>query len=386
MDIDKLSNRAIKEMLSIKPTTPAVTIYLPTHRSAAPSCISEDEIRFKNLHAKAKALLKVREDSRQFISEFDNMLNSLAGNLEFWEHQTEGLLICSRPRELRLFHLPLDCEEYLAVADQFHLASVFGILNDLRDYYVLVVAQHSPRLLRGDFYGLQPAGVELLSSIKAGLKIDEMDQKNEQQVSSYGNRQGYNGRGGSKNPAEEERQRFWRVIDDRINKQADRNLPLLLAGIESEVSEYRAASRFPAILGTHIEGSFSGANPRDLFPKALEIILKEIINPEHNRIIKEYKELRGRSPGLVERDFATINKAAAEGRIDKLLLSGVRYTTDTIRENIKSVPLVIFPPEESAQAINEIARIVYGSSGTIVNIEQTHMPVKGAQILAVMRY
>lgn len=386
MDIANLSSRTIRSLFKFNLTSPAVTIYMPTHRSASPPNMSQDEIRFKNLHAKTVKILKSREDSRQFTPEIDDLLTSISNKREFWEFQTEGLLICARPGQYKLFHLPFECQEYISVSDQFHLAPIFGILNDLQKFYVLIVTQHLPSLLIGDFYGIKTKDLKLPESIETGLKIDEMGQENEQQVSSYSNGNGYNGRGGFKNPAEEERQRFWRVIDSLVREHTNNAIALILAGIESEISEFRAISRYPNILDSHIEGSYSGAKANDIFMAALSLFSDTIIKQEHDQVISEYKELAGQSPSMVGHDIATIDKAAAEGRIKKLLLAGINYTTDTIRDNKDPVAVLQMPSIESAQAVNEIARTVFNSSGRIINIEQRHMPVKGAQILAIMRY
>ena len=374
-------------MLAKQPAAPAVTIYMPTHRQASPPNMSEDEIRFKNIYTKAIEILKTREDSKDFLVSFDQLTKEILSNQDFWKQQTEGLLLCARPNELKMFHLPFDTQEYLAVADQFHLAPIFGLLNDFKDFYLLLLGQHSPQIYKGSTYSLSGPLIELPATLEDALKIDEMDQENEQQVSSYSNGGGYNGRGGSKNPAEEERHRFWRIIDDEINRRLpDRNLPLILAGTESEISEFRAISRYQTILTKHLEGSYATTKANDLLKPANDIIQSELIQPEHERLIEQFKMLAGKSPDMIGTDIATITQASNEGRIDKLLLSGIRNTTDTVRDNLQPVPLLSMPSPESAQAVNEIARIVYDSSGQIINIEASRMPIPGSDMLAIMRY
>lgn len=388
---NKLTSETLKKLLQGQAKAPAVTIYLPTHRSASPPNMSEDEIRLKNLGSKAAEIIQTREDGRTFQKEFCDKIDRLLNDRSFFEHQTEGLLICSRPGEFEMFFLPIDTDEYVAVSDLYHLAPVFGLLNDFTDYYVLTVAQHNPALLKGDMYGLYPTTLELPSSLIDGLNIDEMGQENEQQKSAYGGTtgaggSGYNGRGGDKNPAEEERQRFWRMIDKLVIDHTDRKLPLILAGIGSEIAEYKQQTNYPNVVKKHVEGSFDGVNPNNLFEPAFDILKSEIINPAHDHTISEYERLSGQSPEMTAYDFASITDAANEGRISTLLLAGIRFTRDTIRDNTKPVPVLSFPPEESAQAIQEVARTVWDAGGSIVNIEREHMPKDNAEMLAIMRY
>ena len=379
----------VEELLTDETRAPAVTIYLPTHLDASPPNQSEDEIRAKNLLNKAVSIMDTRDDSRNYKKEFTESFEPLLASPNKFEHQTAGLLVCSRPGRFAIYHLPLDSEEYVAVSDQYHLAPVFGIINDLREYYILILAQQYPILYQGDFYGVYKSDIKLPSSLKVALNIDETGKENEQQRSAYGGVRGtygFNGRGGDKNPAENERMRFWRMIDQALMKHGDRKRPLIIAGIASEISEYLAHSHYPQILKHHIEGNFSGSNPIDLYRLAMNVIRHELLNPYHDRVIEEYKGLNGQAPHLTADNFAAIADAAEKGRVDKLLVSSIRYTADTVRDNYKPVPVITFPPVESSQAVNDIARIVWNCGGSIINIESSHMPKKGALMVATMRY
>lgn len=384
-----LSHQAIDNLLSQAPQAPAITIYLPTHRAATPPNMTEDQIRFKNLVHKAVEILKNRDDGREVEKALCDRLEHLLENRQFWESQTEGLLICGRPDSFTALRLPIDTEEYVAVTDHFHLAPIFGALNDMREYYVLVVAQHAPALYKGDMFDLYSTDLRLPETVEAGLNLDETNQKSEQQRSAEGassNAGSFNGRGGARDPRQDDRQRFWRLINQKVHEFADSKLPLVLAGVESDIAEFKAESNYPNILKDHIAGSFSGTKPHDLFDPALTIIRKTVINPAHDEVITEYQRAKGQAPDQAAHDMAAITKASEAGRIDKLLLAGVRYTTDTVRDNSEPVPVLTFPPEESAQAVHDIAYQVWNASGQVVNIEADHMPEPGALMLATLRY
>ncbi len=81
-----LSYQAINELLSEKPRAPAVTIYLPTHISASPPHMSEDQIRLKNIKNKAIKILNAREErASKFAEELDRSLESFLSDTVFWE-------------------------------------------------------------------------------------------------------------------------------------------------------------------------------------------------------------------------------------------------------------------------------------------------------------
>jgi hypothetical protein len=148
MDVRNLDKSALDILLNPQ-TDYAITIFMPVHTSASPPHITENQIRLKNLVHKAIGRLPEHGEGRQLAQELQVRLNSLHDDLSFWENQTPGLLICAAPGRLDMFHLPIDTEEYVAVDRQFHLAPVFGLLHDARDFYLLVLAQHNPRIYKG---------------------------------------------------------------------------------------------------------------------------------------------------------------------------------------------------------------------------------------------
>ena len=85
--------------------------------------------------------------------------------------------------------------------------------------------------------------------------------------------------------------------------------------------------------------------------------------------------------------FAAIRDAAEQGRIDKLLIGTLRYTTDTVRDNTEPVPVITFPEPEPSQAIHDIASRVWNASGTIIPIDQAKLAhLRALPMLATYRY
>ncbi len=282
-----------------------------------------------------------------------------------------------------MFYLPYDTQEYLSVDEMFHLAPVLSLLNDLKDYYVLCVTQHKPKIYKGDLYGLSEILIGLPNNLEEGLLIDEIGLTNERQGSVYASTKGFNARGGHKNSAEEERHRFWRMIDQRVLKYTDKKLPLILAGTKNEISEYRRQTNYPKVLNRHVDGVNES---RALFSQALKLFKEEIIKPRHEAIVNQYLQLGGMLTDKIANDFTAITKAADDGRVDKLIVSGIKLTTDTVQDNSEPVPVITMPPEETAQLSNYITREVWGSGGELVNIEAGSMLVEGRLMLAIMRY
>jgi hypothetical protein len=179
--------------------------------------------------------------------------------------------------------------------------------------------------------------------------------------------------------------RFWRMIDEIINKETDEHLPLILAGTESETVEYKAMSKYPDILEETINGNHSHDRLQDLFVKAVQVVRKEIIEPWHQEALDDYLHIRGANPDRTALDAAAIEEAANQGRIDKLLVRLSSHTTDTVRDNNEAVDRISFPESRLARLINSMALKVWRMSGTVINLTNLQIP-DGAPMVARLRY
>jgi hypothetical protein len=375
----KLKYAEIKKLLSSTAKAPAVTIYLPTHKAFTPQNMNEDQIRFKNLYTKALELLESRDKHSEFNTEFKRICTDLLNDKDFWQNVSESLLLCVRPGKVKYFHLPVGSEEYVAVADHFHLSPVLGLRQDLVEYYVLAVAQHHPFLLKGDAYGLTFTDVKLPQTIEAALGIDEMHQKSIQFSGVRGSTEGeFHGHGSAKDTGDAERLQFFKIIDETINKKIGDKKPLILAGVEAEIAEYRPQSNYPNIVEPHIEGSFTKADADILHPKAQVIIQEQIITPAHKQVLETYQQLRGQaSPKAVE-TTPELKDAAKAGKIATLLLGMSKVTQDNTRQ-------LIFPDDSASQAIDYVAQQVVSQSGEVITVAQDEMP-GNKLMLAINRY
>ncbi len=394
--MDKLDHGTLKQLLD-QEARPAVTMYVPMHTTASPPHISENQIRFKNLVHQVLQYLPPHGDGATVAKALQAQLQELHDDLSFWEDQTPGLLLCASPQELQLFHLPIDTEEYMAVDDHFHLAPVLGLLHDVRDFYLLALAQRNPKLYQGNLYGLEAVNLRLPANAREALNIDELNQRLENQGTATGpsskgaaggpgqSRGWFNGRGGARNTEAEERLRYLRLLDQLIMGATDHHLALILAGTEDEVSLYRSASHYPHLLAGTIHGNHTLDDQRTLFETASKIIWSEVIVPEHQAAASEYRRISGANPSRVAEDSERIAEAAGQGRIDKLLARLSELTADTVRDQTRPMPRLTFPKGQASKRLNDVALNVWRNSGTVYNLLPDEMP-SGSLMAARLRY
>lgn len=385
--MDKVTQESVTELLQ-SDAHPAVTIYIPMVNSAAPPHISENQIRFKNMVHRAQEKLAGSEDGKKLSKDLSHLLTCYYDDMDFWKSQSRALLITAAPDMVRLFKLPVDSEEYVAVDEAFHLAPVLALLSDDRRFYVLALAQQHSRLYRGDMHGLELMDIGLPASLREALGIDELNQQSENQGSATGSSMStgwFNGRGGARNPQENDRIRLWHLLDKRLNDRADRSLPLLLAGIDAENAEFRAISRYRHLMKAAIPGNHTETRPEELHARAWELVHHELVQPEHAAALEEYIRLTGANPERVARDTDTIQSAAEQGRIAKLLTMMSRQTTDTVRDKVAPSYLISFPSGDHSRLVNNLASKVWQMSGKVISLLPQEMPY-GAPMVARLRY
>jgi hypothetical protein len=385
--MEYIDEKAVEKLLT-EEVSPKVTIYLPVHTSSSPPHLTENQIRLKNLFNTAREQLPKHGVGQQLADELHDALQEIYDNLKFWEQQTPSLLICASPGSVRMFHIAIDTEPFAIVDEQYHLAPVLGLMNDTRRYYVLALAQQDPVLYEGDLHQLQPSSVQLPASAEIALGIDEANQRTEHQssVGSAGRgMNGFNGRGGARSPEPSDRERYFRKIDAIVNDKLDRNLPLLLAGTETDIALFRRLSRYPHILSSELQGNYIAVQPKDLLGKASALIWLELIEPEHQAAIERFERLQGSNTDKTAVDEATIRKAAGIGRVETLLTSLLRRTSDTVQDSLHDVLRITFPPAELCRSLNQLAVDVWRNQGRVLCLEPQKMPVRG-RLAASLRY
>lgn len=382
----KLQAETVTSLVEKDINGPAVTIYLPTHRNSSPPNMTEDQIRFKNLYRKAIDALQERDKHHPFNQQFLDQCEALLDSREFWEHMSESMVIIATTDMFEYYHLPIDSDEYVAVDDHFHLVPVLGLVNDMQDFHVLSVAQHGPTLFDGDLYELTPSSLELPATLEEALNIDEMHVKSLQFSAVNSSKGGmYHGHGAGKDTGDEERMKFWRLIDSMVCYHIDTKKPLILSGTDSEIAEYCSITKHPHILESRIDGSYGKEDALKLHEQAVEIMQSEFIGAKHMEALNDYERINGQSPERTASHMEDLQDSASKGKVATLLVGMMRHTTDTVRDNKHAVPKLVFPDGMFEKKIDDLAKQVVTQGGAIVSMLQEQMP-RNQMALAINRY
>lgn len=367
-----------------------ISIYLPTHRHSTPIHIQEDQTRYKNLVRKARETWQSESTDMTMLSVFDK-LESKMEQFEFWQQTSEGMAVFASSEMIEVYHLPVECEERVCVADAFDITPLLITTADDQPFYLLDLAMHNTKLFKGDMYGLEPVAIDFPASPEAALNIDEMFSNSNTVRSQNGpsgasNAIAPHGQGDSNAAGREERLQYFRIIDNMIANDTaiDHSFPVLVAGTDSEAGDYRNMSKLPTLIRTYIQGNHTNSTLQDLWTLAWPIVQTEVVQKRANEAISQLNEKAGLQKSSC--DYKDMTEAANMGRIKTLLVGITRRTTDTVSDAVHTaVPILTFAKQHEYENVTELVRKVLAQGGSILGVGNEMLPAK-VPVAAIYRY
>ena len=135
------------ERLVLQGAGPSVSLFPPTHR-AGPE-VQQAPIRLKNLLREATEALQAGGVRSPMIHSVLAPLRRLVNDGLFWQYQSDGLALYSRPGWWRALRVPLHLPELAVVADRFYVRPLLPLLTGDGHFFVLALSQNRIRLLEG---------------------------------------------------------------------------------------------------------------------------------------------------------------------------------------------------------------------------------------------
>jgi hypothetical protein len=353
--------------------------------------MQEDQTRYKNLIRQAKEKWHEQVGDDSMASTFEQMEGKLAA-VDFWQQTTEGLAVFVGPGTFEVFQLPIECEERVCVADSYDITPLLIIEAYDQPYYLLDLAMHNTKLFKGDMYGLEPVAVDFPASPEAALNIDEMFSnsntiRNQNSPASDGSGAvASHGQGDSNRAGREERFQYFRILENTMTalKEFDSTLPIVIAGTDSEVGDFRNSTKLTTVVHEYIQGNHTNTTLPELSRLAWPIIQSEIISKRAIDAIEQLREKEGLQKSSY--DYKDVTEAANMGRVQTLLVGITRKTTDTVSDALQNaVPILTFAGQPDYERITELVKKVLAQGGTILGVGNEMLPAK-VPVAAIYRY
>jgi Bacterial archaeo-eukaryotic release factor family 3 len=300
---------------------PCVSMFLPTHRAGRE--VEQAPIRLKNLLRHATDALKSDGVRAPEIDRLLAPLRRLLDDRLFWQYQSDGLALFSRPGWWRSFRVPLDLPELAVVDDRFHVTPLLQLLAGDGHFFVLALSQNQIRLLEGTRDRVEEVelpGVPL--GVRDALQGEEVQRQLQLYVADRGGPGAgriYHGHGHPGEGQAERILRYFRKVDRGLREVlASERAPMVLAAVEHLSPIYRKANTYPQLVDEVLPGSPEGLSPHELHARAWPIVEPLFLRAQREAVAR-YDRLAG--TGQTSQDAQDIVRAAEDGRIETLFIS-----------------------------------------------------------------
>lgn len=175
---------------------------------------------------------------------------------------------------------------------------------------------------------------------------------------------------------------FFRQIDRGVNEiLRSRNEPLVLAGVEYELSLYRTVNTYPHLAAEAVQGAPNGLKAGEMHARALEAMAR-CYRKKVDEVLAEYNHKAGGGASNRLKDIVT---AAHDGRVLTLLISDSLESTGVFNEATHTVKARETGTSEDGDLINDAAVETILHAGQVYVVENGRMP-NGAPLAAVFRF
>ncbi len=348
----------------------SVSIYLPTDPA---SNGDPERIEFKTLAAQASAQLGDAGVGVRVIRPFEEEIEYLYEDEEFWRYQARSLAAFASAEWLITFRLPNRLVSQVEVSDRFHLRPLLRTLTFPHVAFVLALAQGAVRVVEVSPH-LDPARIN----------VDDLpsDVASAAGKSSIADRAPIRRLQGAEGQKVRIRQ-YARQVDQALRPFLNGlEVPLILAAAEPIESIYRSVNTYPHLLAQGISG-----NPETASDAELAAASRSILDDLYAAQLREVNELYERRSveGRALSDVAEVARAATFGAVQTLLVDIDAAVPGEVDDQTGAVSFAPAAAGDIHDVTDEIARRAWLSGASVLAVRDRDIP-GGGPVAATLRY
>jgi hypothetical protein len=385
--MDILNPTALKSLIAQQGKW-CVSLYMPTHPVGREQ--QQDPIRLKNLLAQAETNLLANGLRRPEVQKLMRPAEELLWNREFWQRQGDGLAIFLTNDFYKFYRLPVPFEELLNTGNGFHIKPLLPCLGRGIKFYVLAVSLKDVRLFEGNADTASEIELNFPTGMEEALWADEPEKYLNMHSGSISTGEGKGGAGvfHGHDPADEEKTnilRFFQSVNQGLNELLDdKNIPMVLAGVDYLLPIYREASSYHNLLENGIIGNPDREKLKDLHARAWNIV-RPIFEESQKKAFEKFEQLNGQKSGLAVKDIETAVKAASFGQVETIFVPLDRQKWGRYDPQNNKVILKEEPGPENEDLFDLAAAQTLLNSGQVFAVPPEQLP-GGGEIAAILRY
>ncbi len=277
--MDIITKKDFNELLLKSP--PCISIFMPTHRFGHEVNEKQDSIVLKNHLQSLEKQLKEKSLSSKEIEQLLAPAYALYKDEAFWNYQNDGLAIYMAKDFIKTIQLPYAIEDALYVNDTFNIAPLIEAISNKENYYVLTLSKHDAKFYQGNAFSLSRYEVDGLPN---GMDdVVQFEEKEGKQLFRQGSKGGsgsanFHGHGEGTLTDKDAIITYFQEVDRTLCAEVlhDKNLPLLLAGVEYLLPIYKSISKYTHIVDEVLTGNHDFDKEHLLFEQVKELIIPHV--------------------------------------------------------------------------------------------------------------
>jgi hypothetical protein len=341
-------NRQDVEQLQQMSGYPALTITLPTHRTAPDN--QQDPIRLRNLVAQATERL-LGEFSKREVAPLLDRLHALAEGVNY-RHTLDGMVLFASQDFGARYELPFTLPERVVVGETFLTRDLVFALNRTQRYWVLVLSEQPSRL----YEGTRDALVEVHAG---GFPMTHEGPGGETSLPG--------GFGVNISAIRDERHRqFFRAVDEALKPfLAHDPLPLVVVGVDRLLAFFDEVTTHKAAELARVLGSHDKASPAELVKLVWPPVEAALAEQRQKYLVDLDRAIGERK---VASTLGEVWRMAHEGRGRLLLVEEEYHTSGKLDETGIHLSVVDDPtaPGVIDDAVDEVIETVLNKQWRVV--------------------
>lgn len=368
-----------------------ISFYLPTSPGAAHT--DAQRIRFKNLLRRAENTIQELAPKNKELSARIAEGERLLANDPTLRAQSDGMAVFIAPDLFRYFLLPERFEETFHVSRRLYIKPLLPLFMSNGRFFILALSQHQVRLFSCTRHRVMEIAVDgLPETIDAALQYDSKDRQLQFHTGATdgvatgasGRPAIFHGHGVSIDDHKDEVYRYFQKVDQPLQDVlADRQEPLVLAGVDYLLPLFRKATAYRNVLEGAVTGNPDNFKPEELHRKALEIVIPEL-ERQQRETRRQYHELAGK--GYTAAGVQSVVPAAAYGKVDALFVALDERRPGTFDRQNNEVTVLDQDDPRADDLLNLAAAFTLQHGGRIYAFRNETLPEKHAEVAAILRY
>lgn len=388
--MDILHPKKLHELIN-KDEEISASIYLKTHPVGREQ--QQDPVRFKNLLTEAREKLKEHGMRTPEVDAFLKPAEDLLSNLDFWQHQSNGLAVFIGSDVFETYRLPVEFDTLLVTGQNFHFKPILPFVSGNDHFYILALSQKEIRLLHGNRFHISEVDLgNTPTSLREALWFDDPE-KQLQFHTSTATPGGMNarpsifhGQGVTDDDNKTELLRYFQKVDrgimDLLNQE---KAPLVLAGVDYLLPIYQEANSYQYLVEDVLTGNPEERSNSDLHKDAWELV-QPIFQQDLHDAIERYQELNGSGSELATNKLSEIAAASHHGQVEILFTAMGVQVWGSYDEDQSSIEQhqEFEPGDQDLLDFAAIHTLLNG--GKVFVLKPEEMPEREIHIAAILRY